>query len=508
MHLRIATIAAAIAAATLAATGTQAAAATAPARTAGATTLAWAACPFPGSPEELQCASIQVPVNYAHPHGPTTTVTVDRLPATGVHRVGSLFFDPGGPGGSGTGLVYYESLGAGLFSASTREHFDLIGLDPRGVGLSSPVRCDPALLNRQVSLFPTDEAGFQRLVAKNRALGRSCRQLTGPLLDHVDTVSAARDLEALRAALGQGKLNYLGLSYGSQLGATYAQLYPTKIRTLALDGALDHSLPSLTLFKDESRAYQDSLTRFAHWCGQTESCALHGRDVGRLFDSLVAAADRDPIPAPACVQQGGCRSSVTGEDLRFNTQNLLLFKNPIPLVAPEGWNDLAIALQQAEAGDASALASPVATGPSDDAMNGSAIAIECLDWNTPIRTLRDLRRLQALGHRIAPQLGGASQSWTILAGCVGWPAPVVNPPQPISARHAPPILIVNATHDPSTAYVWAQHLAADLHSSVLLTRQGDGHTSYLAHGPSRTRDAIDHYLVTGRTPPPGTVYDN
>lgn len=402
-------------------------------------TLNWTACQFPNAPATLQCASIQVPVDYAHPHGPTTTVTVDRLRATGAHPVGSLFFDPGGPGSAGTEFVYAESLGRNVFSAATREHFDVIGVDPRGVGLSSPVRCDPALLNRQVSQFPTDEAGFQRLVARNRALGQSCRQLTGPLLDHVDTVSAARDLEALRQALGQGPLNYLGLSYGSQLGSTYAELFPDRIRTLALDGALDHSLSSVTSFKGEAHTYEDSLNRFFDWCAQTTSCALHGRDVGQLFDTLVAAAAR-----------------------------------------------------QSDYGEAG--------------LNGSTMAIECLDWPSPVRTLGDLQKLQRLGQAVAPRLGGASEFWTLFTGCVGWPSPVVNPTGPIKAVHAPPILITNATHDPETAYPWALHLHGDLPSSVLVTREGDGHTSYLAKGASRTRDAIDSYLATGRTPPPGMVY--
>ena len=481
---------------------------TASTTTPAASTLHWTACPLPDAPATLQCASIQVPVDYADPNGPKTAVTVNRLKSNGPHPRGSLFFDPGGPGGAGTEFVYAEALGLHFFTAATRQNFDLIGLDPRGVGLSSPVRCDPELLNRQVSLFPKDEAGFRRLVARNQALGRSCRQLTGPLLEHVDTVSVARDLEALRRALGPDKLNYLGLSYGSQLGTSYAELFPSKIRTLALDGALDHSLSAVTLFTQEAHAYEDSFNRFIGWCQQTTTCALHGQNVARLFDRLVAAADRTPIPAPTCVAQGGCRSSVTGEDIRFNTQGLLLFKTPIPLIADDGWNGLALALQQAAAGDASALASPTASEPSGGPLNGSAIAIECLDWPTPVRTLRDLRRLQRLGQSVSPRFGGASQSWTILAGCVGWPAPVVNPPQPIKVRHAPRILITNATHDPSTAYPWALQLHRHLPSSVLVTREGDGHTSYLSRVPSRTRDAIDRYLATTRTPPPGTVYDD
>jgi pimeloyl-ACP methyl ester carboxylesterase len=471
-----------------------------------AQSLSWTACPFPGSPAELQCASIRVPVDYAHPRGPAATVTVDRLRATGAHPVGSLFFDPGGPGGSGTQMVYGESRGAHLFSAATREHFDLIGVDPRGVGLSSPVRCDPAQLNRQVPVFPKNATQFRQLVERNQALGRSCRRLTGPLLEHVDTVSAARDLELLRRALGQGKLNYLGLSYGSQLGSTYAELFPPEIRTLALDGALDHSLPPLTHFTDESQTYEDSLNRFFRWCARTTSCALHGRDVARIFDDLVATADRTALPAPTCTQTGACRPSVTGADIRLAAQDLLHFPNPIPLIAPEGRNGLALALQQADAGDASAFSPRVATGPSDDNANGSQIAIECLDWRTPVQTFDDLQRLQRLGRAAAPRLGGASQSWTILTGCIGWPAPVVNPPQPIVVRHAPPILITNATHDSSTAYPWAVRMHQALPSSVLVTRNGDGHTSYLTHGVSHTRDAIDDYLATERTPPAGTVY--
>jgi pimeloyl-ACP methyl ester carboxylesterase len=148
-------------------------------------------------------------------------------------------------------------------------------VDPRGVGLSSPVRCDPALLNRVVPVFPKNEAEFRQVVERNQALGRSCRRLTGPLLDHVDTVSAARDLEMLRRALGQGKINYLGLSYGSQLGATYAELFPERIRTLALDGALDHALPAVACNASAARSHPGSAAR--HNRGPSSPGASAGR---------------------------------------------------------------------------------------------------------------------------------------------------------------------------------------------------------------------------------------
>jgi pimeloyl-ACP methyl ester carboxylesterase len=489
--------------------GSQAASMAGPAHRAGTErSLTWGPCPYPNSPKTLDCATVAVPLDYAHPHGAQTSVTIDRLSATGHHTpVRSLVFDPGGPGGSGTALVYFESIGANLFSAGVRRRFDLIGLDPRGIGLSHQIECDPALLNRHVSLFPRSRAGFQRLVAKNRALGRSCLRMSGPLLGHVDTESAARDMEAIRRALGQGGLNYLGLSYGSQLGSTYADRYPHHVRRMALDGALVHSLPPVELFDDEESAYDNELSRFFGWCSRSTACALHGRDVAALFDRLVRSADREPIPAPACAH-AGCRRYVDGEDIRFDAQNLLLFKRPIPLVAPGGWNGLALALKQAAGGDASALSAPRASSPTDDALNGSALAVECLDWPTPVHHYRDLQRLARFGETISPRLGGASQSWTIIAGCVGWPAPVVNPPRPLHVFGTPRILITNANHDPSTAYVWAQQLTGEIASSVLVTRDGDGHTSYLAHGRSQTRDAIDRYLTTGRTPPPNTVFAN
>jgi pimeloyl-ACP methyl ester carboxylesterase len=468
----------------------------------------WKPCPFPGSPAELECATVAVPIDYADPDGAMTSVTVDRLKARKpAERVGNLYFNPGGPGGSGSGIVYFESMGAELFTAAVRDRFDLIGLDPRGVGLSNALQCDPAVVNRRVTFFPQTEAQFRRLVARNRDLATSCEQLSGPLARHIDTKSAARDIDRVRRALGDDRINYLGLSYGVQLGTQYAELFPSHIRTMALDGVLVHSLSPVQLFADEAGSYEATLNRFFSWCGRDASCALHGRNVARLFDRLVARADRTPIPARGCTD-GHCRRTVTGEDIRFHAEELLLFKEPIPLVAPEGWNALALALRAAAAGDATALSTPLARSRADDGASGAPLAIECLDWPNLVRSLSDVKRLQLLGETVAPHGGGASQAWTFLVGCVGRTAPVVNPPHPTRVTGTPRLLLVNSTHDPSTPYVWAQQLASEVRRSVLLTRKGDGHTSYLVHGPSRTRDAIDGYLVTGRTPPPNTVFHN
>ena len=461
-----------------------------------------------GLPPDLECAELAVPLDYADPDGARIVLGLNRLRATDPHhRVGSLVFNPGGPGGSGVLLVLGEAFGVPLFSPALRERFDLIGLDPRGVGASTPIRCDPAIYNQTVSLFPRDEAEFQQLVAHNRALGESCLRMSGPLLAHVDTVSAARDIEAVRQALGEGKLNYYGLSYGSMLGAQYAELYPNQIRVMALDGALDHSLSETTMLADEATAYEQGFNRFVAWCAADAGCALHGQDVAALFDRLVAQAERTPLPAPACVAgtaPAPCRPLVTGDDIRINAQNILLFKEPRPDLGLPGWNGLAQALARAAAGDASALSTQSASGPEDPLYAG--LAISCLDFPAESGNERDMAAKELLGRVLAPHLRGASQTWTVQLGCLGWPAPLANPPHTATVRGAPPILLVNATHDPSTAYVWAHGLMTQIPGSVLLTRDGDSHTSFFLPDPSRTRAAIDTYLLTGATPSPNSVY--
>lgn len=486
--------------------------------------LAWSPCdlpfaipPTPGATPEappldgLACATVAVPLDYADPEGPQITVAINRLPARDeANRIGSLIINPGGPGGSGRQVVLGAAFGIPIFSDAIRDRFDIIGMDPRGVGASTPVQCEPDLYNQPVTLFPQNAAEFQALVDHNRAFGKSCLQMTGPLLAHIDTVSAARDIETVRVALGDEPLNYLGLSYGTELGAQYAALYPDRIRVMALDAALDHNLSEVSLLADETGAYEEGFTRFVAWCAADASCALHGQDAGSVFDDLVARAEQAPLPAPACANNTAatpCQPTVRGEDLRLNTQQMLLFKQPNPALGMPGWNGLAEALAAAAAGDASAFSRKLATGPTNDTLFAGP-AITCLDFPATSEDYDDLAALELLGRVVAPRMQGAGQAWTVVTGCLGWPAPLVNPPHPAAVREAPPILIVNATHDPSTPYVWAHGLLRQIEGSVLLTREGDGHTSYLLPEPSQTRAAIDTYLLTGQTPPPNTVYPN
>jgi pimeloyl-ACP methyl ester carboxylesterase len=463
--------------------------------------IAWHGC-GPKQPANLQCGELSVPLDYHHRHGAKITLGFNRLPAADpAHRVGSLIVNPGGPGGPGSFFVAVEAAGGHLWNPALHKRFDMIGMDPRGVGTSTPVQCDPRVYNRLISqLFPSTEAHFDQLASSARAFGQSCLKRTGPLLAHVDTRSAARDMEALRRALGDGKLNYLGLSYGAHLGSAYAELYPKRIRTMALDAIANHSVSVKTVFADAAATYEDTLNRFAAWCAQTISCPLHGRDVLALFDSVVQRADQQPIPAPKCAD-GSCRPAVSGGEIRMQALLMLVTKDGIPAVGFSSWKDFAIALARADQGDASDLSPELATSP----LEFSGQAINCADYPREIVTYKDFVAKTLLGRGVAPHTQGASEAWLGILACMRWPVPVTYRPHSIMVRGAPRILLVGSTHDPETNYVWAHELLNQMPSAVLLTRDGDGHTSsWLQH--SRTSDAIAHYLITRHTPPPNTVY--
>ncbi len=461
--------------------------------------LAWAPCPDAVG-VKVECAELQVPMDYAAPDGPTITLGVARLHATDpAKRIGSLVFNPGGPGSIGSGILGLQEAYGVPFTARLREYFDLVALDPRGVGLSTPIKCDPEIWNEGGSLFPQDQAAYDAMVAHNKAFGESCLENTGPALAYMDTVSVARDLDAIRAALGEDKLNYFGLSYGTMVGAQYAELFPDKIRVMALDGALDHSQSENAWHFVEVKAYEQVFERFAEWCGQSKDCALNGKDVLKEFDALIAQANETPIPAPDCVASGACRTTVTGDDIRSGIQEVVLNVSK--------WPELGENLAKVMAGDASAFAFELKTGPTNT--DFAETAIQCLDWPaTTNATFEGLQARHIFDLAAAPHTQGASQSWRAQTRCVGWPVPMTNPPRPLHVKGAPPILIVNATFDPSTSMQWALEMSSQLPGSVLLIRQGYGHTTYANPGESQVRDAIDEYLITGKTPPPNTVLPN
>ncbi len=475
-------------------------------------TLHWELCT---EDRRVECGHMQVPLDWKQPWLGKITIAVNRLRAADRgHRLGSLVIDPGGPGGSGQESVFLQAKNGLIFTKKLSARFDLIGLDPRGVGSSNPVRCDPAVWNKQPSHYPTDLSRYELLRNSNMAVFKTCEEKTGPLLGHIDTISVARDIEALRVGLNDGELNYLGQSYGAQLGSQYAALYPKNIRAMVLDGNLDHSESEVSSLVTEGSAYEDELRRFFRYCQTTSSCALFGKDAAAAFDELVERADQAPLPAPACAehgrQAGFCKPTVSGEDIRFNMQGLLLFPKGRPGSGQPGWDAAGQAIEDAlERNDASRFAALLAT--KDTFTLFEERGVECMDWTVKSsKTFADLQAKILLGRVIAPHTQFASQTFDLQTRCLGWGLPVQNPPRALKVKGAPPILMVNATHDPSTSVVWAVDLKQQLPSAVLLLREGDGHTSYVltGGGENKTVEAMDDYLITLETPPPNTVYDN
>ncbi|KAL8733937.1 MAG: hypothetical protein Q9181_003388 [Wetmoreana brouardii] len=465
--------------------------------------IRWSNCSA-SDPPGVQCGMISVPLDYEHRDNGSIELGMVRLSTSPPARLGTLFYNPGGPGGAASEYVLESIQGLPNFGQSVLQNYDIIGLDPRGVGMSEPVKCNPDIYNERVSSFPNTEEEFQNLIAHNEALGKSCVELTGPLINHLDTVHVAKDMELVRQALNDGeRLNFLGRSYGSQIGQTYAELFPENINRMALDGIVDHTQTETTTLNDEATAYEMTLNNFFAWCNTTTNCTLHGQDVASIYESAVRSAEKQPIPAPGCTSAGEstCRSDVTGEEIRSNIQGLLLFQNATAEFT--GWDFLSEATAQAANGNATLLSSPLATSETFGAYPG--LAIGCQDWLHESTSLADLAYKMRMTSATAPYTRGSTQSYYYQTNCLGWPASTTNPQRPLSRRvkEAPPILLVNALYDPSTSIVWATEIQRQLSNSDLLTRSGSGHTSYQLRGEAAA--AIDAFLVDGLLPQQATV---
>jgi len=263
----------------------------------GASTLAWTSCTPP-----FECAKLSVPIDYNDPAKGSIELALIRLPATNrATRIGDLVTNPGGPGGSG--VEFIREAGRTAFSAALRTRFDIIGFDPRGVGASDPVECvDGPTMDRLGELDPVpDEAGERAaLIDGAKTFDAGCEAHSGSLLPFLSTIDAARDMDQIRIALGEPKLTYLGFSYGTFLGSTYANLYPDKVRALVLDGAVDATLPYTASLAAQAQSFAGAFGRFLADCASRPSCPFYnnGRP-GSAYDALMAAIDAGSLPATA-----------------------------------------------------------------------------------------------------------------------------------------------------------------------------------------------------------------
>ena len=430
-----------------------------------------------------------MPVDYSRPHGATLRVAVVRKPATGTRR-GAFIVNPGGPGASG---IDYARGSTGLF-ATVASHFDLVSFDPRGVGQSRPIRCvSPSELDAFVHVDPTPDnaAEHAELVASSRRFANSCFARNGSYLQHVGTLDAARDMDVLRAALGDKKLTYYGASYGTYLGAKYAQLFPRRIRAMVLDGALDPSEPTAAENRVQAIGFETDLRDFLEHCGDSGDCPFgSSRDsVERGLNDLAARIDAHPL-------QVGSRSLGAGEFF----EGLAL-----GLYSPSYWGALRQALSDAKSGDGSLLLrfSDALTERHDDGSYANLIesnlAINCIDRPSP-RTVSAFDAAARAFAKASPHFGTAIAYGSL--PCAFWRAPPVETAHAVAARGAPPIVVVGTTRDPATPYVWAKALARQLASGVLITYDGDGHTAYQREN-SCVNGAVNAYLIDLTVPRDG-----
>jgi pimeloyl-ACP methyl ester carboxylesterase len=451
--------------------------------------VSWTPCRGDAGPSGDECARLRVPLDYGNPTGTTIDLALDRHRATG-NKIGSLLINPGGPGASGVDSLDYA---VSLLSPSVIQHFDVVGFDPRGVARSAPIHClSGGQLDRFLDLdpAPTTEAGFQALVDASRAFDQGCERMSGDLLPYMSTEYAARDMDEIRQAVGDQKLTYLGFSYGTFLGATYADLFPERVRAMVLDGAVDPSNDPVTSNIDQSAAFQQELDSFFADCAARPSCPWKpGGDLHAAFDALMARIRAQPLPAE------GKRTLGPG-DAYFGVAQALYDRAT--------WPDLAAALESAGRGDGSPLIrlfdeyaerSPDGTYGNEIGANN---AISCLDEPWP-RDLNVIRQAASTAKRRAPEFGAPDLFGGIT--CALWPVAATGRPHAIHASGSPPIVVIGSTGDPATPYAEAQALAGELERGVLITRVGDGHTGYRAS--ACVRSSVDLYLTTLVVPRPG-----
>jgi pimeloyl-ACP methyl ester carboxylesterase len=455
--------------------------------------LVWTGC---GG--DFQCAKLTVPIDYSAPSGATTKVSVIRLrsgdPST---RIGSLVINPGGPGGSG---VDFARAARAIYSPAILDRYTIVGFDPRGVASSDPVQC---LNDSQTDQFiaadgtPDTPAELLRLQALGKLFADSCASRSPALYAHVDTRSVARDLDVLRQALGESKLNYFGASYGTYLGATYADLFPTRVGRMVLDGAIDPSLSNVDLIHGQLKGFEVAIGRFIEDCNQQQDCPLPGGVEAGKAKLIKFFAQLDTTPLATNDPQRPLNEALA--------ENAVLSYLYFPQT---DYGSLRDGLRAAFSGDGSVLLDMLdqrisrdSSGHYTDNSNAMLYAVNAID--RPDRpSIQQWQMYADQWGKEDPLFGRFFAFGNIPFNY--WNAPATSTPHEIHAPGSPPILVVGTTYDPATPYPWAQALAKQLSKGVLLTRVGDGHTAY-GMGSSCADEAIDRYLTTGVTPPVGTV---
>lgn len=442
---------------------------------------------------EFQCATALAPLDWDAPRSGEIELALIRQPARH-ERVGTLLVNPGGPGVSG-----YDAVARSLdltATATLRDRYDIVGFDPRGVGRSTAVDCyDDAGIDRVVFGVPDGVRGTNTwLTAQNElthSLGRACARESGALLENVDTASAARDLDMLRAALGEEQLDYLGYSYGAYLGTVYAGTFPARVGRMVLDGPIDPAIGQFEIALAQAKGLETALRSYLATCMPAATCPFQGTadDAMTIIREMLELVGKNPIPST---------------DGRALTSDTLLIAIAAPLYDRETWPVLDQVLTTVVAGQAE-LALSVVDGyygrTPEGAYTGNLFealrSITCADY--PAQNNVEVMKEQARQLNAAAPYLGVFLTYGDMA-CLSWPHHPEQPRAPIAAPGAAPILVLGTTNDPSTPYEWAVAVGTQLESGILVTREGDGHTAF-NKGNACVDATVEQYLVDGVVPP-------
>ena len=454
-------------------------------------TLEWSACEDAGNAAvPLECATLQVPLDHADPDGAQIDIAVARSASAGqsADRIGSLVFNPGGPGGSGIEALGFLPLS---MSSDILERFDLVSFDPRGVGASTALSCDNDLDDQVTLLADGDDAGWEQLVDDAATQLDTCSSETLELADHVGTNNAARDMDLLRAALGDDGLTYVGYSYGTRLGATYAELFPGNIRALVLDAAVKPVVDSAVINAEQAGGFDRALENFAAACDADNDCIL--QELGPTLEVIDALE----------VEIAEVGSFPTDDPDRTLSPGELNLGIAAALYSKDSWPFLASALYTAETEQDGSLlqvlGDSLAGRKADGRYDNSQVAngfISCAD--DPARPDTDTQR--QLADDAADGSTHFAEFLRASTGCLGIGAaldPLIIGP----AAGAAPIVVIGNSGDPATPYEWSVELADELDSAVLYTVEAEGHTAY---GSIDCVEAdIDAYLIDLAVPSSG-----
>ncbi|MBP5803766.1 alpha/beta fold hydrolase [Microbacterium maritypicum] len=450
--------------------------------------LTWTACGV-----GFDCTDVTAPLDWEDPGKGEITLSVVRHRAEGT-PVGSLLTNPGGPGASGVDLILNNldyAVGSDLI-----ENFDVIGFDPRGVGASTAVTCyDAPQMDEYLYGIPAAARGTAEweaeLLDSHKAFAEACDANSGGILPYITTVNAARDMDLIRAVLGDKQLNYLGYSYGTFLGATYAKLYPEKAGRLVLDGAIDPAVPGLEVGATQALGFESALRAYMQDCLDSGECPFNGTVDEAMTDlgALLASVDSTPLKSG---------------DGRMLGADSLMTAIIAALYSQDSWGYLTQALDEALQGDpTSALFladfyNGRENGTYTDNSAEAFRAYNCMDY--PVED--DPAAEAAINAKIAQGAPTIAPYWTGPDSCSVWPYPPTGTRGEIKAEGAGPIVVIGTTNDPATPYEWSESLANQLEEGVLITRVGEGHTGY-NKGNACVDDAVEAFLLDDVVPEDG-----